>query len=952
MPDDRSRLDHRSRSTAARCGRRRASGCSTPPSAATSRSRTSVTSASSAPPVGACRMCMVEVEGIPKLQISCSTPVKDGMVVHTQTDRVKHAQNAVVEFLLVNHPLDCPVCDKGGECPLQDISYGWGPGPQPVRRAQAQLPEADRALAAGRDRPRALHPLLPLRALLAGGRRGRPARLPRARRPHLRRHVRRPPVRRAVLRQRDRAVPGRRADLNTATASARGRGTSRTRAPSARSARASATSTSPCATSASERVLARDNDGGRRRLALRQGALGLPVDPSDGPHHAAARSATAACCGRRRWERALDGGRRGPAPRPGAASPRSSAARPRTRRATCSSASSARRSARGTSTRVPAGRSAGEAARLLAHPDLARRGARHRRRRRRCWCSSATRSTRRRSWTCACARRCAASARGWSSRRARPTALDGGATEVLRFAPGAAEALLRGLQKAMVESARVRRSAAAAERRTRAERRGRSAARASRAGRVPRRASSSSGSPSAPGSTTPGPARRGRLLDGRGQRGRGVGRAARRRRARRRRARRALPTSRCCSAWTRRRARADRDPGRRPTAAACARSAACRASGPAWRRPGGLTAAQARDAAGPGSSRRSISCTPIRCASCPGRALGRGARRRVLRRRARAVPRRVGRAPRGRRLPGRGVRGEGGHGHASRRPPAAAAARRSAAPARCGWSGRCCSSWRAGSGLAGELPLTAGAVFAELSRSGAVLPRPDAGRDRRRRAALAGARAVGSGRPAGARRRSASRRRPTRRRRWSRRTASCGSRRRRRCGRRGSPSTRPPCGSSPPQQVVELNPLDAERLGLQTGDEVEVSANGERRSRPPCESAERRRGTASMLLGTNENNANQLFDGAPTLVEIEPATATGELPNARPDRLMLPSPTPQFVETTGVWIIKIARDLRVRARGRADDPAARAQAAGPVPEPLRPQPRRPVRPAAAARGRR
>ena len=79
-------------------------------------------------PVGACRMCMVEVEGMPKLQTSCSTPVKDGMVVYTQTDRVKDAQNAVVEFLLVNHPLDCPVCDKGGECPLQDIAFGWGPG--------------------------------------------------------------------------------------------------------------------------------------------------------------------------------------------------------------------------------------------------------------------------------------------------------------------------------------------------------------------------------------------------------------------------------------------------------------------------------------------------------------------------------------------------------------------------------------------------------------------------------------------------------------------------------------------------------------------------------------------------------------------------------------------------------------------------------------------------------
>jgi NADH-quinone oxidoreductase subunit G len=79
-------------------------------------------------PVGACRMCLVEVEGIPKLQTGCSTPVKDGMVVNTQSERVKEAQRAVVEFLLINHPLDCPVCDKGGECPLQDITFGWGPG--------------------------------------------------------------------------------------------------------------------------------------------------------------------------------------------------------------------------------------------------------------------------------------------------------------------------------------------------------------------------------------------------------------------------------------------------------------------------------------------------------------------------------------------------------------------------------------------------------------------------------------------------------------------------------------------------------------------------------------------------------------------------------------------------------------------------------------------------------
>ena len=79
-------------------------------------------------PVGACRMCLVEIEGMPKLQTACSTAVKDGMVVHTKTERVKVAQQAVVEFLLINHPLDCPVCDKGGECPLQDITFGWGGG--------------------------------------------------------------------------------------------------------------------------------------------------------------------------------------------------------------------------------------------------------------------------------------------------------------------------------------------------------------------------------------------------------------------------------------------------------------------------------------------------------------------------------------------------------------------------------------------------------------------------------------------------------------------------------------------------------------------------------------------------------------------------------------------------------------------------------------------------------
>ena len=95
-------------------------------------------------PVGACRMCLVEVEGIPKLQTACSTPVRDGMVVYTRTDRVRAAQESVVEFLLINHPLDCPVCDKGGECPLQDIAMGWGPGKSrftdPKRHFQKPVP--------------------------------------------------------------------------------------------------------------------------------------------------------------------------------------------------------------------------------------------------------------------------------------------------------------------------------------------------------------------------------------------------------------------------------------------------------------------------------------------------------------------------------------------------------------------------------------------------------------------------------------------------------------------------------------------------------------------------------------------------------------------------------------------------------------------------------------------
>lgn len=73
-----------------------------------------------------CRMCLVEVEKAPKPLPACATPVTDGMVVHTHSPKAKQAQQGVMEFLLINHPLDCPICDQGGECQLQDLAVGYG----------------------------------------------------------------------------------------------------------------------------------------------------------------------------------------------------------------------------------------------------------------------------------------------------------------------------------------------------------------------------------------------------------------------------------------------------------------------------------------------------------------------------------------------------------------------------------------------------------------------------------------------------------------------------------------------------------------------------------------------------------------------------------------------------------------------------------------------------------
>ncbi len=91
--------------------------------------------------VGQCRMCFVEVEGAPKLATACSTPAAPGMKVHTQSEKVKSGQNATLEFTLLNHPLDCPICDRGGECKLQDYTYEFGP---PLSRMIEEKYERDK----------------------------------------------------------------------------------------------------------------------------------------------------------------------------------------------------------------------------------------------------------------------------------------------------------------------------------------------------------------------------------------------------------------------------------------------------------------------------------------------------------------------------------------------------------------------------------------------------------------------------------------------------------------------------------------------------------------------------------------------------------------------------------------------------------------------------------------
>ena len=105
---------------------------------------------------GACRMCLVKVEKMPKLQTACTTVISEGMIVTTDSDEVKQARKSMVEMLLGNHPLDCPVCDAGGECELQDMTFSYGAAESKFMEAKNHKDEQQWSPVVFFDRPRCI----------------------------------------------------------------------------------------------------------------------------------------------------------------------------------------------------------------------------------------------------------------------------------------------------------------------------------------------------------------------------------------------------------------------------------------------------------------------------------------------------------------------------------------------------------------------------------------------------------------------------------------------------------------------------------------------------------------------------------------------------------------------------------------------------------------------------
>ncbi len=605
-------------------------------------------------PVGACRMCLVEIEGIPKLQTACSTPVRDGMVVYTQNDRVKEAQNAVVEFLLVNHPLDCPVCDKGGECPLQDIAMGWGAGKSrvtdPKRHFQKPIPLSPLIRI---DRERCI---LCYRCVRFSQEVSEDEQLQLLERgdQDLRRHPRGPALHRPLPRQHHRALPGRRADLAVVplprpALGHRGRrlGLHALPEPVQRQVHRPRREGRP-------RPRSRQR-AGRRRLALRQGPLRLPdvLQP---------RPAADAAGRRRRQPRAgeLGGGARDgrPRPRPGDRPDRSDRRRRHLERGGLADPAARPRGARLRRRRLdrpPRARPRGpDPARL---PRARRRHRRHRRRRRdpRPRLRPDARDADRR----------AADPQGGPPQRREAARRDRAPDRPRRRRRDRLGRLHRGAALRARRGARLHRGPAGGDRVRRRRRR-----RCRLRRRAPRRRAGRD-------RLGRGDPRRRRSRAGR----RGAARPRRRPRPRRQRGRRAL-----------------RDPRARRTAAASARSAAPRTPGPAIAATEpGRSADEIRAALEAGEldardPRRRRPGPRLRRS----RGLEAGARRREVHAQHLDVRRRL--RPGRRRPPaGREPRREGGDASPIRTAACSASAPRSPAPARFARSGRRSASCRAGS---------------------------------------------------------------------------------------------------------------------------------------------------------------------------------------------------------------------------------------------------------------
>ena len=175
-------------------------------------------------PVAAnCRMCLVEVEKAPKPLPACATPVMDGMMVHTRSAKAIAAQKSVMEFLLINHPLDCPICDQGGECELQDLAMGYGRDVSRFDERKRVVKDKNIGPLVSTDMTRCIHCTRCVRfgqdiAGIAG------ARHHRSRRAQRDRHLRREERRSRAVRQHHRPVPGGRAEQQAVPLSARAPG--------------------------------------------------------------------------------------------------------------------------------------------------------------------------------------------------------------------------------------------------------------------------------------------------------------------------------------------------------------------------------------------------------------------------------------------------------------------------------------------------------------------------------------------------------------------------------------------------------------------------------------------------------------------------------------------------------------------------------------------------------